>query len=1248
MDTRQHETGPLATRTNGRSSLPLVINKGGRKPLFQKPSQESLGGVPYTNDTRPGMARNAYSDGHALAVGSMIPRPGSVSPSPSIASNNSADSASRIPRPSSAAGVFSKARKPISIADAYKMVEAEERRFESAPRTRRLSPLPIDGSPSPAPRPRHSLPASDDGRLRRMLSKGPLDIKKAHPRHADSAVSEDEGGHSADSTSSTGSFERRLSAYAQQQQQRQQQRHSSISPSRRSSLFGNSRIGPKIAETGQTLAKKTSTGSLSGTSPRPAAFAKGHVPKGWVTHLLTREEQKAAAVKEGKSFKEDSADMPLPSVEVEGDKPQEPTPPCSRPTSAIVPKLEGRSPNKDFAWQIEDDFTAGDLQFSDSPRMNLDTLTGDVASRMFANDAAFERNQDVAINTKLDDIRRREREVEEAFAGRDDDLPKNTKLDEIREREKAFTSKKALAASRLDDIREFNMSRSLSPEAAPRPNRQSVVQQPSNNKSPTHRRTLSKDDGERVPNTPVTVYRKPNEREEAKTKNAESAPVVQETPKEVDVPETSRPGLGHTRSDSRDLLRRLARAASTSPAPEARKAAGEAPIEAGAEARTEKLKQQDSGSRPNDKISAEPPVQQASHIKQNPSTAVAQSAPSAKVAEETVSKTKVTEMTNEPRSKAAHSRHSSLDVRKSLAFDREAEEAHSRNASRSRRNSADSKKAPSSEAQDSDKAKPSVNFLGIRRNRSIDSNKGKRTSVALSDNDPTDRIEGEMNLFAPTDNQSERGSVRAPSIEPSSEEDSDDDLVEETPRPLRRDPLSMPTPRITGAYIETPAPVKMEEKETEKVSDLLKEIPQVTGNQDRAPSHQKSSASSSEASRSRSRSKSSGSVHDAQEQAPNYPTSTTSTIRQRARSLPKNRRPLINSVKPPTVKDDLRDIQRTYSLEDSTLDDFEELFKLGRLDNAPSPEIESILNELSSQREELANKPVINEADHSELERYDRITKSLKNGLQNIHAAKQGIERLEDNLAHTDVLDTKKEEPEVDIKPSALALPDFKEERSGDKPSDKLSTKVVHSHKHLDHSDTCPDCLSHPIPRATVSYVHLPLPRLYQTNPFRLSLLGLLVTLFSVWYAAETATCARYCRPEFCSTTPCIYDVNDPTWGTAIPVKLDAALTNGRGRQLYAHLAEEVSDAYLDAWDWINGVDIRHVKMTSLDAYARIQHRRRLHKRGLLKASVVSPQLEAKFSMWHQTRLALEREREMSEAGYVEEEEMVGDDERLY
>ncbi|KAG7139951.1 hypothetical protein HYQ46_008054 [Verticillium longisporum] len=77
------------------------------------------------------------------------------------------------------------------------------------------------------------------------------------------------------------------------------------------------------------------------------------------------------------------------------------------------------------------------------------------------------------------------------------------------------------------------MSRSLSPEAAPRPNRQSV-QEPSNNKSPTHRRTLSKDDGERVPNTPVTVYRKPNVHEEVKMKNAEPAPEVQEAPKEVD------------------------------------------------------------------------------------------------------------------------------------------------------------------------------------------------------------------------------------------------------------------------------------------------------------------------------------------------------------------------------------------------------------------------------------------------------------------------------------------------------------------------------------------------------------------------------------------------------------------------------------------------------------------------------------------------------------------------------------------
>ncbi|KAM0279451.1 hypothetical protein ACHAQH_004612 [Verticillium albo-atrum] len=1224
MDRHDPETGPLATRPNGRSSLPLVINKDGRKPLFQKPSRESLSGVGY-NDTRPGMSRSAYSDGHALGVGSMIPRPGSVSPSPSVASSNGTDGASRIPRPSSAAGVFSKARRPISIADAYKMAEAEEHGFDSAPRTQRLSPMPIDGSPSPAPRPRHSMPASDDGRLRRMLSKGSLDIKNARPRHADSAISEDEGGHSADSTSSTSSFERRLSAYAQQQ------RHSSVSPSRRASLFGNSRIGPKIAETGQTLAKKTSTNSLSG-SPRPAAFAKGHVPKGWVTHLLTREEQKAAAVKEGKNSKEDPTNIPLPSIE--GDKPQEPTPPSSRPTFANVPEPEGRSPNKSFAWQIEDDFTAGDLQFSDSPRMNLDTLTGDVASRMFANDAAFDRNQGVAVNTKLDDIRQRELEVEVAFAGEEDDLPKNTKLDDIREREKAFTSKKALAASRLDDIREFNMSRSLSPETAPRPNRQPTKEAPKD-KSPTQKRATSMEDGEHIPNTPITIYRKPNEVNEAKTDDKP----IPEAPKEADVPETLRPSIGHARSDSRDLLRRLARAASTSPAPESR-----------ADKRDEK---ETVPSQP-EKTSAEPSVQQPTHSRRSSGSGHEQAASEAKEAEQTVPETKTAEMRiSEPQNKPAHSRHSSLDIRKTLAFDRKAEEAHSRNASRSRRNSADSKKAASTEAQDSDKVKPSVNFLGVRRNRSIDSNKGKRSSVALSDNDPTDRIEGEMNLFAPTDNQSERGSVRAPSVEPSSEEDSEDDLVEETPRPLRRDPLSMPTPKITGAYVETPAPVKVEDKELDRVSDLLEQIPEIKADKDVVPSNRKPSASSSEAPRYRSRSKSSGGVSETQEQPQNEATTTTSTIRRRARSVPKARRPLINSVKPPTVKDDLLDIQRTYSLEDSTLDDFEELFKLGKLDNAPSPEIESIIHELSSQREELANKSTIDKADHSELERYDRITKSLRNGLQNIHAAKQGIERLEDNLAHTEV-NPKAEEPDTDVKPSALALPDFKEQPSKEKSSkeksskEKPSTKSLHSHKHLNHNDTCPDCLSQSAPRAAVAYVHLPMPRLYHSNPFRLSLLGLFITLFSVWYAAESAACALYCRPEFCSTTPCIYDVNDPTWGHAIPVKLDAVLTNGRGRRLYAQLSEEASDTYLDAWDWITGSDIRDVKMTSLGPYARMQHRRRLHKRGLLKPSVVSPLLEPKFNMWHQTRLALEREREMSEAGYIEEEEMVGDDERLY
>ena len=83
--------------------------------------------------------------------------------------------------------------------------------------------------------------------------------------------------------------------------------------------------------------------------------------------------------------------------------------------------------------------------------------------------------------------------------------------------------------------------------------------------------------------------------------------------------------------------------------------------------------------------------------------------------------------------------------------------------------------------------------------------------MAPSDGDPIDRIEAEMKLFAPLDNYSERGSIKAPSLPVSDDErDEDDPCVEETPRAPRADPLTLPTPRVTGAYVETPATVKTE------------------------------------------------------------------------------------------------------------------------------------------------------------------------------------------------------------------------------------------------------------------------------------------------------------------------------------------------------------------------------------------------------------------------------------------------------
>ncbi len=476
-------------------------------------------------------------------------------------------------------------------------------------------------------------------------------------------------------------------------------------------------------------------------------------------------------------------------------------------------------------------------------------------------------------------------------------------------------------------------------------------------------------------------------------------------------------------------------------------------------------------------------------------------------------------------------------------------------------------------------AKPSAGVGGLRRIASNESASTKRSSMAQSDGDPTDRIEAEMKLFAPLDNHSERGSIRAPS--PESVDENDVENLEETPRPPKPNLLLLPTPKVTGAYIETPATSKVD-----KTGDIGGKLP--------GPEPQKYLPSLAVSSFLRGRSSRNSKPHaDPGKGSLETRTSGRALSVRRSRSSPRDRPPLFNSAKPSSVRDDLLEIQRLHAIDDSTLDAFDELV----------PEVVDVVDAgttVSSESPDVEDEAIHNEfLDHElELATYDRMSKSLKTGLLGIQTAKKGIERLQDKVSHSDRL--------------------------------QLSHDT-----HVGNHSNCTLCKARQ-PTATFTYVHVPVPRLYYSNPrFRLTVLGILVVLVAIWLALEGATCSYYCRPDYCEQgRDCSWSPDDPSFGFAMPVKLDQWGTGGQGRVLVHSIGEEVEDLLADAWDFITGADIAAVDTRAMDFKQKRQHRRRLRKKGLVKPWKHPPEQEAKLEAWRSARQARERARDAREMGY--------------
>lgn len=1024
-------------------------------------------------------------------------------------------------------------RTSYTILEAWRQAELEEDEKE-----RMGSPGGMDASPSPAPR------------AWRLNKSGDADR-----RGAQSPSAKDSPARALRTQRSISGIPRRSVSGASQQSSPS----ASGSPAaRRMSDFGKgspaanfltkARTGSKSAKTGEGLARRASNSSLNGrvASPAQSKGAKTKAASGWA------ESSEKENTRPDKGASSAHADVPGQSIEENPDA--QPSPSWDA--------LENMSPNKSYAWEMDAEFTAGDLQISDSPRIRFDmnerppnTKLDEIMERE-ARDLhdypAPEGPRPRIFSTRSDEIEELENKID-GFAKPDQDRPRNTLIDDIRAREMEFSSPAAIAASKLEDIRAKNSQ--FRPRSA-----EPVPYRPSPDFAQELSRYFDADsesdngdhwvEGERIPDTPVTIFRK--SRQERPSEVLRRARASSDT-------EDYRSSSTGARDRSTYLSRRrVAPAPGTNPEVDATHGRSDG--------------QQDHQHDTNPEQSTAPPTS-----RNDP--------PKSPAPEENNQKGKPTTKTG----------------RDSKNFDNQ---------------------------------KPSVGSAELPRASFSKSAGIKKSKMSHSDSDPTERIEREVQLFAPVDTQSDRGSIRVPSPAIPDDEsggkrkmtdgerkvsngdanaknddktktDGEGADVEATPRPKRQQNiLSMPTPRVTGAYVETPATVKVEPlAEQAKASAIatapLDEINVVRRR--RSYSTSDKGESDQEASRKQAR---------------------ADRTRRRARSLTRHRQPLVNSAKPPTVRDDLIELQKTHNIEDSTLDAFE----LQEAKDVPeSPEIDEMLEGMTDQYDG----DVENLGEDGESEVAKKFRARMDKMIEEIRSAKRGIERLETQVSHVDPERKVKQEAEAEVKPEV-------EEEVRPQPERKAKQEAGEETKS-------------PAPAVAASHLSIPIPRFYRRSPFRLTFSGLLLFALAVWYAAESAVCFNYCRPPICTSPPCVWSLDDPTFGYAIISKVDDWTTGGQGRELSARLSEELSELSADMWDYVTGTDIWSVDPSVLDFEDRKRHRRRLQRKEAAAKRAEPAGHTEKWDAWRAEREAREKANAAMEMGYAfyEESESMNDDAKV-
>jgi hypothetical protein len=285
------------------------------------------------------------------------------------------------------------------------------------PRTKSFSPP--SASPSPAHRATNilnvherssSAPVDSESDITGLLQGSPSPAARNRRDKRESRTSNVSQTSSGDIK--TGEADEKLRQYADDQERGELLRSLDGSP-----LFSRATVGPKVEETGRTLAEKTSVSSFENEPPVRVPKSWGSKAKknsDWMAKILSPETsiEIQDLPRDVSSEKQRAvADIPLPSVE-DISSVQTLTPPASRPASARPINL---SPEKSQMWQGDLDFTAQSLQISTSPLLRV----------------------------------------------------KPTKLDEIRAREIDSLTARAVATNRLEEIREkISEERSIADDIA--------------------------------------------------------------------------------------------------------------------------------------------------------------------------------------------------------------------------------------------------------------------------------------------------------------------------------------------------------------------------------------------------------------------------------------------------------------------------------------------------------------------------------------------------------------------------------------------------------------------------------------------------------------------------------------------------------------------------------------------------------------------------------------------------------------